>query len=147
MKQRKRPEGRKVWSAPRRCFARLSHWAYNFFIGPFLTRFPDGTIQASMTRICTAGLMFVEVWRLRPQPAPGGMWLVPVIGWPDAFLAFCILFALPLDKALTTVAERNPEKLVDALLSRMGVGDVAASAFNGLTGPANDGAPGGDLSE
>ena len=41
---------------------------------------------------------------------------------------FVILFALPLDKAISTMAERNPEKLVELVLSRMGIGDVAQGA-------------------
>lgn len=129
MSVRKRPDGRNIWPWWRRLPFRFGRFLFNFFIGPFLTKFPDGTVQASMTRIAVAIFTVVEAYRLLPQPGPGEMRLVPVIGWPDAFLAFCILFALAIDKAMTTLAEKNPEKLVTALLGRMGIGDVAQSVL------------------
>ena len=135
---------RERWPWPRRALYSTGRWIFNLLIGPFLTKLPDGTIQASMTRISVAAFMVVECYRLMPQPGPGDLRLVPVIGWPDAFLAFFVLFALAIDKAMTTLAERNPEKLVETLLGRMGIGEVAGRAFSGFTGPANEGAPGGD---
>lgn len=125
MNVRVRPDGRKVWPWWRRVPVRVGRWAWNLFVGPFLTKHSDGTIQASMTRVAVAAFTVAEIMRLIPVQGADGGWTVAPIGWPDAFLAFCILFALPIDGALAAVAKRNPEKLVDALLSRMGVGDVA----------------------
>ena len=93
--------GRQVWPWWKRTPTRCVRWAYNIVFGPFLTKLPDGTVQASMTRISVAAFTVVQCWRLIPQDGPGEMRLVPVIGWPDAFLALCILFALPIDAALT----------------------------------------------
>lgn len=127
-RERKRPHGRGVWSPARRFGWRLGCWLFNFCIGPFLTKLEDGTVQASMTRIAVAGFSVAVIVRLLPVKAADGGYSVPVIGWPDAFLAFVILFALPIDGALTALARRNPEKLVELLLARMGVGAVAPAA-------------------
>ncbi|MGE3703700.1 MAG: hypothetical protein AB7I13_00400 [Vicinamibacterales bacterium] len=93
-------------------------------------------------------MLVTEIFRLMPQDGPGEMRVVPILGWPEVLLLIAILWGRWIDKAATTIAERDPDKIVDkiipALISRLGVGDVAGG-FSGLTGPANDGVPGGDL--
>ena len=136
--ERKRPDGRAVWSWWQRIPFRFARWLYNFFVGPFLTKHEDGTVTASWTAL-------FAIWRLIPvQDVNGALGFVP-LGWPEVFLFLVTLYVKPINDALNAYAKRSPEKLIDTLLSRMGVGDVAGGGFNPFTGPANDGAPGGDL--
>ena len=138
MSERKRPDGRGIWPWWRRIPFRFGMWAYGFFVGPFLTA--DGK-KASHSAILIAALGVVECLRLLPQDGPGEMRLVTVIGWPDAFVVFVLVFGRALDKAMNTVADRNPEKLVEMVLSRMGVGDVAQAAQPFVPNQWRDGDP------
>jgi hypothetical protein len=138
---RKRPEGRKTWSHARRVAYRLLCWSYNLTIGAFVTKHDDGTLTASHTALLSAAMAIVMIRRLLPAQ---NTYVFASIGWPEAFVLFCVLFVKPINDALKALASSNPGKLVELLLARMGVGDVASQA-PGLTGPANDGAPGGDL--
>lgn len=129
MMERRARAQRREWSWGER----VLFWIYNVLVGPFLTRLPDGTVQGSMTRIATAMFTIAEIARLRPQFQPGaGLWLVPVIGWPDAFMVVATLFALPLDNAMTKLADKNPERLLELFLGRMGIGDVAGQVIGGI---------------
>jgi len=100
---------RKEWSWP----VRILFWLYNFFVGPFLTKLRDGTIMGSMTRWAVALFVAAEVYRLVQLP-------VGLATWPEAFIAFCVLFALPIDGALSRLAERDPEAVVRAVTGMFG---------------------------
>ena len=73
-----------------------------------------------MTRVAVAAFTVVECFRLLPQNGPGTLRIVPVIGWADAFLAFCVLFALPIDSALTRA---KPSEVLGLLGKFRGQGD------------------------
>lgn len=103
---------RDAWPWWKRGPITLGRWVFNVVVGPFLTKLPDRTVQGSMTRIAVAAFTVVEVYRLMPQPGPGALRIVPVIGWADAFLAFCVLFALPIDNAL---AKAKPAEVLELL--------------------------------
>jgi hypothetical protein len=120
--------GREVWPWWKRAPIRCARWGYNILFGPFLTKLPDGTVQASMTRISVAAFTVVECWRLVPQDGPGQMRLVPVIGWPDAFLALCILFALPIDAALSKAKPAEVLGFLRSPFSRTGDAVEAGAA-------------------
>lgn len=100
-------EERRVWSWPERA----AYWLYGFFLHPFLKRHPDGSVTGEITYWAVAGFSIVEIWRLAPHRTADG-WIVPPVGWPDVFLAFCILFAVPIDNALTKAA---PQEVIDLL--------------------------------
>lgn len=112
MIERREYPKRDPWPWWKRGPVTLARWLFNVFLGPFLTKLPDGTVQGGMTRIAVAAFTVVEVYRLMPQPGPGEMRLVPIIGWADAFLAFCVLFALPIDNALT---KAKPTEVLELL--------------------------------
>lgn len=142
MSERRRPDGREVWP----WWKRLAVKTLRFTFGCLLNR--SGT-AVSWSACALTLFLIVEARRLWPIPWENGTKIVPVIGWPDLFLCLLILWGRWIDEAAQKVAEKNPDKIVDkvipALISRMGVGDVAGGS--GLTGPANDGAPGGDLGD
>ena len=69
------------------------------------------------------------------------------IGWPEAWIVFSCFLGVAVYEAAMTVARLNPEKLLDLFASKLGVGEVGQVNQFGSTGPANDGAPGGDLSD
>lgn len=100
--------GRRVWSWPER----VLYWFYGFFLGPFLTKHADGTITGSMTRWAVAAFSVAEIARLLPVRGSDGGWSVPPLGWPDAFMVFFILFALPIDNALSRA---KPKDVLDLL--------------------------------
>lgn len=133
---------RRIWSWPER----LAYWVYGFLIGPFLTKLPDGTVQGSMTRWAVAGFSIAEIVRLIAVPPMA-------LGWPDAFVVFFILFALPIDNALSRA---KPAEVLE-LLGKPFAGardavDQGAAVTTTLTQevapagaelpPANDGAQG-----
>lgn len=105
---------RKPWHPTKR----VALWVYRFFFGPFLTKLKDGTIMGSMTRWLAFGFGCAEVYRLTRLP-------IGQATWAEAFLAFFILFALPIDGALNTAPA---EKVLDLLGSMAGKGAEAASS-------------------
>src|SRR3990167_7950785 len=123
--QRRRPGERAVWP----WWKRLVVKALRFAFGWMLNR--QGTALSWSALALTAALV-VELWRLSPQPWENNLRIVPAIGWPDVFLFLLILWGRWIDTAAQTVAERNPDKIVDTLLpkllDRMGVGQVAQAA-------------------
>lgn len=120
MTDRRRYSEREPWPWWKRATVGTGRWSFNLLIGPFLTKLPDGTVQASMTRVAVAAFTVVECFRLLPQNGPGEMRLVPVIGWADAFLAFCVLFALPIDAAMS---KAKPQEVLGLLGRMRGQGD------------------------
>ncbi len=114
----------------RRQWSIREFWLFRFFIAPFLDAQGDGSMPAWMA----FGIAWAMISRMGSN-AP--------LGWPDAFIVFFAFLGIPLYEAAMTVARLNPEKLLDLVVSRMGVGEVAN--VPGLTAAANDGAPGGDL--
>ena len=135
MSERKRPDGRGIWPAWKRVLVRVGRWLYDLGPACLLTKHEDGTIGGSMTR--WAVLIFTFVMALRLIPLPEG-WHVAPMGWPETFALFFVLYALALNDALTTVARQNPEKLVESLLSRMGVGSAGggSSAYSPIRLPS-----------
>lgn len=81
------------------------YWLYGFFVGPFLTKHSDGTVTGAMTRWAVAAFTVAQVTRLLARPPQP-------LGWPDAFVVFCILFALPIDNALSRA---KPKEVLDLL--------------------------------
>lgn len=91
---------RRQWPVLRR-LVDLSQWALSMY-----EEKRDGHRRLSMTRLAVAVFTAAFVLRFR----------LP-IGWPDAFLGFCILFAIPIGKAL----DRAPAaKVVDAVTGMFG---------------------------
>ena len=121
---------RDVWPWWKRAPVSFLRGLFNIFVGPFLTKLPDSTIQGSMTRVSVAAFTVVQCWRLMPQDGPGELRIVPVIGWPDAFLALCILFALPLDAALT---KAKPSEVLGFLRAPFSRGGEAVDAGADVT--------------
>lgn len=115
----------------RQPWSERERWWYRFFISPFLDAQGDGSMPAWMA----FALLCAMIYRIVTN-AP--------IGWPDAFIVAFAFIGIPIYEAAMTVARLNPERLLDLVWARMGIGDVASL---GTTGPANDGAPGGDLSD
>lgn len=76
--------------------------------------------------------LIVEAKRLLPIPWENGTKIVPLIGWPELFLCLLILWGRWIDDAAQKVAEQDPDKIVDkilpALIGRLGIGDVAGTA-------------------
>lgn len=71
---------------------------------------PRGRRRLSMTRCAVAAFTVAYVSRL---------WWLDSLGWPDAWLAFCVLMALPIAKAL----DRAPAgEVVDAVTGMFGKG-------------------------
>lgn len=106
---------------PRRKWAwweRLLYWLYGFFVGPFLTRHEDGRVTGAMTRWAVAFFTGAMFYRLVSDPGRS-------LGWADAFTVFFILFALPIDGAMTRLAKRDPGRLVDAVAGMFGRGSDA----------------------
>lgn len=114
---------------------------FKFVFGPWLTKHEDGTLGLAWTPIIATVVLAVVTLRFLPLR---GEWVFAPIGWPEAFLVVLTLYVKPINDALNAYAKKNPEGLVNALLARMGAGDVATGTDLGFTGPANDGAPGGD---
>ena len=110
------------WSWPER----LLYWLYNFFLGPFLTKMPDGSVIGSMTRWSVALFTVAEVLRLAPiwVHTPSG-WFVTMVplGWPDVAAIFVILYALGIDKAINNA---RPSEVLD-LVGKVLPGQAAAS--------------------
>lgn len=75
---------RKVWP----WWTRFFYWLYNFIVGPFLTKLKDGTIMGSMTRWAVFAFGAAETRRLWDAP-------VGAVTPAEAFVVFCVLFALP----------------------------------------------------
>lgn len=107
-------EERRPWSWPER----VAYWLYGFFIGPFLTRHADGTITGAMTRWAVAAFTVAQVTRLLARPPQP-------LGWPDAFVVFCILFALPIDNALSRA---KPKEVLDLIGRPFGAASEAVDA-------------------
>lgn len=128
MSERKRHPDRSKWGAPRRiafrCWCGLYATIYAI-VGPLLTKHEDGTVTLSWTAVFAGGLLVVITRRLLPLPE--GTVLAP-IGWDVAFVIVMTLFVKPINDAVNAYARRNPEGLVNALLSRMGVGEVGQGA-------------------
>lgn len=98
---------RRAWSWPER----LAYWLYNFFIGPFLTKLRDDTIMGSMTRWAVFVFMVAEAHRLYMAPM-GSVTL------PEAFVVFCILFALAIDSKLNEAPADVVVRAVTGMLSQ-----------------------------
>lgn len=120
---------RRIWTWPER----LLYWCYNFFLGPFLAKLPDGTVQGSMTRWAVCLFTVAEVVRLAPiwVHTPGG-WVVTMVplGWPDVAAVFVILFALPIDAALSAA---KPTEVL-GLLSKVVPGGAATQSVTAPDG-------------
>lgn len=140
MSRRARPDGRAVWSPLKRFFVKLGRWCYSMTLGAFLTKHEDGTLTPSHTAILSTAFAIVMIRRLLPVANTN---IFAPLGWPEAIIIFCVLFVKPINDAMNGLAKANPGKLVELLLARFGIGEVAQS--QGAYGPANDGAPGGDL--
>lgn len=122
-------EERRVWSWPERA----AYWLYGFLLGPFLTKHVDGTVTGSMTRWAVAAFTVAEIMRLTPYRTPEG-WTVPPIGWPDVFMAFFILYALPIDNALSRAKPAEVLELLQAPFARAGeMVDSGAAVTTTLT--------------
>ncbi len=100
----------------------------------------DAQGNGSIPAVLTGLLGFAVAYRLIRFPSEPG--------WPIAWIVFSAFVGIPLYEAAMTVARLNPEKLLDVVVSKMGVGDVGhgsdAFSWGGAKQPANDGAPGGD---
>lgn len=130
---KRRYEDRKPWPWWRRRLHAFAIGIQKVFVQPWLDAQGNGSIPAWIA----AGVGGAEVYRLVAYPtAPG---------WPDAFIVFSAFVGVAVYEAAMTVARLNPERLLEIVTSRMGIGDVGGSSSLGWTGPANDGAPGGDL--
>jgi len=129
-----RPPRRDVWPWWKRLPVRFVRGLFNILVGPFLTKLPDRVIQGSMTRVSVAAFTVVECWRLMPQNGPGELRLVPIIGWPDAFMALCILFALPIDAALQKAKPAEVLGLLKSPFARAGEAVDAGAAAAMETG-------------
>lgn len=80
----------------------------------------DGRRRLSMTRCAVAAFTVAYVLRL---------WHLDALGWPDAFLAFCVLFAIPVAKKLD---QTPPETVVEAVTGMFGRGaSVSPAALGG----------------
>lgn len=123
---------------------RLAIWFYEFFVHPFLMMYPDGTMGGSMPAWMAFGIIVAMIERLAPYRSADGHLVVAPIGWPDAFIVLFAFLGVPLYEAAVSLARSNPQALLHEVLERFGVGEVSVGAA-GTTGPANDGAPGGDL--
>lgn len=104
-----RGSGARIWSWPER----LAYWGYGFFVGPFLTKLPDGTVNGSMTRWAVAAFTVAEIKRLLAVPPAA-------LGWPDCITVFFILFALPIDNALSHAKPRDVLELLGKPFARAG---------------------------
>jgi len=89
---------RRAWPILRR-LVDLSRWSLSW-----LEEKRDGCRRLSGTRLAVAVFVAVFAYRLN----------LP-LGWPDAFLGFCILFALPIGKAL----DRAPAEAVVGAVTGM----------------------------
>lgn len=99
-------------------------------IQPWLDAQGNGSIPAVLSGM----LGFAVTYRLLTFPS---------VGWPEAWIVFSCFVGVAVYEAAMTVARLNPEKLLEIVTSKMGVGEVGGR-FSGMTGFANDGAPGGD---
>jgi hypothetical protein len=125
--------GRRIWSWPER----VAYWVYGFVVGPFLTKLPDGTVQGSMTRWAVAAFTAAEIVRLVAVPQ------MP-LGWPDAFVVFFILFALPIDNALSRAQPKDVLELLGKPFARAGEAiDQGAQVTTTLTQDITPAAPTG----
>ena len=137
-------EERREWAAraPWPWWKRWPMAVLKFAFGMFVTKHEDGTIGPSWTAIFGGALLIVLIERLPPNPP-----------WSYVFLVFATLYVKPINDAMKAVAKRNPEKIVDALLSRMGAGGDGGSMSFSVGGsttaeaappppPASDGALG-----
>lgn len=124
---------RAPWPWWRRWACRCARGGYLLLVHPWLTKYEDGTVGGSMTRWAVAVFTYAEVQRMLRLDGPLGAW--------EALAIFCILFALPIDAAMTAVARRNPEKIVEGLLSRFGGGSDESTARRGWFGARDDGGP------
>lgn len=115
-------------------------WAYRFFIGPFEEK-RDGLRRGSMGRWAIWLFTLGYCHRLLT---------IDVLGWPDAVVAFCVLFALPIGKALDRAP---PEVVVESVTGMFGRGGhhsvrpTPAPALPPLDEPPNEyseNPPGGD---
>lgn len=117
-----------------------------FVIGPFVVKHDDGTFTLGWVAIGAGALLYVLILRLLPLHNADGSSIFAAVGWPEVWLAILSLYVKPINDSLNAYAKKNPEGLVNALLSRLGVGEVALQDA-GMHGPANLGAPGGDVVE
>lgn len=113
-------EKRRPWGWPER----VGYWVYGFFLGPFLKKYPDGSVVGEMTYWAVAAFTIVEIMRLVPRVRPDGVWVVPPVSWQEVFMVFFILYAVPIDGGLTRA---KPSEIVD-LVGRpfSAVGDALA---------------------
>lgn len=125
MSERKRPDGRAVWSTPRRMVWRVGCALFNFFVGPFLKKHEDGTITASWTALFAGALLVALIMRIAPAQNADGSWVFPAVGWPEVFLIFVTLYVKPVNDALNALNEVKPGRLAELLIGKMGVGEVA----------------------
>lgn len=77
----------------------------------------DGARRLSMLRMSVAAFTIAEVFRLLARQP---------IGFPDALLAFCILFAIPISKKLDAA---SPDRLVEALFGAWARGGGTGGGF------------------
>jgi hypothetical protein len=78
---------------------------------PFLDAKGDGSMPAWLS----FGVGLAIVHRL---------WGPTPVGWPEAIMVFCAFVGVAIYEAAMTVARVNPERLLDMILARMGIGDV-----------------------
>jgi len=88
--------------SPFRRVGDLSRWALSM-----LEEKRDGQRRLSMSRVAVA--VFTAAFVLR--------FTLP-IGWPDAFLGFCVLFAIPIGKALDRAPAADVVKAVTGMFGK-----------------------------
>lgn len=111
-------EARREWC----WWERWLHRAYLFFVGPFVRN--DGT--GAMTRWAVCFFTYAEVHRLLKITTPLGPW--------EALTVFFILFALPIDGALSKAKPSEVLGLIGKPFARAGDAiDQGASVTTTLT--------------
>ncbi len=129
-------EERKPWPWWQRVPIRVGNWFYHFFIGPFLTKLPDGTVMGSMTRFSVFLFTIAEVLRLAPiwVHTPSG-WIVTMapLGFPDVLAIFFILYALAIDNALNNSKPKDVTDLIGKILPGGGSASVSQTQTASVT--------------
>ena len=113
----------------------MDFW-YRFFISPFLTKLPDGTVMGSMTRWAVFCFTIAEILRLAPiwVHTPSG-WIVTMVplGYPDVLAIFFILFALPLNEALNNSKPKDITDLIGKVLPGGGSASMTQTSTASVT--------------
>ena len=98
----------------------LSRW----LLSMFEEKRDNGKRRLSMVRVAVAVFTVAYVDHLHDLRGD--------LGWPDAWLAFCVLFAVGIGKALDRA---SPDTVVEAVLAAVG-NDQALSGYGMYGGPS-----------